>query len=180
MPINYTTVKTNLYNWAVSVLPVGMPVIFWESNAPRPVIPYVTLFISSIVAVNQDWASHASDGTGIVDMKGDRQFTLSIQAYGGTDPLTILENVRSSLQKQTVLDTLRTNGIVFFSSLNLTDISDLIDTEFEKRASLDVLLGIGQTYTDNPQYFDHAEIQARLLDDYGSIISDEIINVPEI
>lgn len=180
MPISYATVKTNLYNWCVSNIPVGMPVIFWEPNAPRPSIPYITLFLNAFVSPNQDYFSSETNGSGLVNMSGDRKFTLSIQAYGGSDPLTLLENLRSSLQKQTVLDTLRTNGIVFYQSLNIEDITDLLDSQWEKRASLDVMMGIGQAYTDDPGYFDHAEIEQEILDQIGSIVIDGIINVPEL
>ena len=99
--------------------------------------------------------------------------------YGGADPLTVLENVRSSLQKQTILDTLRANGIVFFESLNIIDITDLIDSQWERRASLDILFGIGQTYTDNPGYFDHMLIQEQIYNVDGSLVIDETFPVPQ-
>ncbi len=180
MPISYATVKTNLYNWAISVLPLGMPVIYWEPNAPRPTVAYVTLFINDFIAPNQDWSSDEADINGIINMLGDRQFTLSMQAYGGTDPLTVLENVRSSLQKQTVLDTLRANGIVFYSSINLIDITELVDSKWEKRASLDIRFAIGQSYTDNPGYFDHMQVEEVIVDQIGTVIIDEIIDIPEL
>ena len=179
MPISYATVKTNLYTWAVANLPSGMPVIYWEPNAPRPTVSYCTLFLNTILAVGQDWTENDADSFGIVDMKGDRQFTLSIQVYGGTDPLTVLENLRSSLQKQTVLDTLRVNGIVFYESLNILDISDLIDSQWERRASMDVLFGIGQTYTDNPGYFDHMIIQEQINNVDGTVVVNTTFTVPK-
>ena len=180
MPINFETVKTSLYNWAVSVVPSGMPVIFWQQNAPRPNVPYITLFLNTVIAINQDWTEETTDIDGNAKMKGDRQFTLSVQAYGGSDPLTVLENVRSSLQKQSVLDTLRANGIVFFQSLNISDITELFETEWEKRAILDVLLGIGQAYIDNLGYFDHAQIEETFLNANGDIVINKILDVPEI
>lgn len=176
MPLNYETVKKNLYAWAVSVVPMGMPVIYWQSNAPRPVVPYVTLFLSSITALNQDYSYHNADANGDINMKGDRQFTLQIQAYGN-DPLTVLENIRSSLQKQTVLDTLRANGIVFYQSLTINDISDLVDSQWERRAQLDVLMGIGQTYTDNPGYFDTIEVQEVYIDAIDVVVYDETLTI---
>lgn len=177
MAINYNTLKTNLYTWASSVVPVGMPVIYWEQNSPRPTVPYITLFLSQITAVNQDWSETEADNLGVIDMKGDRNFTVSMQAYGG-DPLTVLENVRSSLQKQTVLDTLRANGIVFYQSLNIIDITELLETQWERRASLDILFGIGQTYTDNPGYFDKTEIQEIILNPQGNIVINKLFMVP--
>lgn len=176
MPLNYETVKTTLYNWAVSVVPSGMPVIFWEPNAPRPEVPYVTLFLSSIIALNQDWSSPSANVSGEIDMKGDRSFTLQIQGYGN-DPLTVLENIRTSLQKQTVLDNLRVGGIVFYQSLTITDITELVDSQYEKRASLDVLMAIGQTYTDEPGYFSEIEVQEIYLDQIDNVVYDETITI---
>lgn len=89
MALNFATVKLNLYQWAITVVPVGMPVIFYEPNAPRPTVPYVTLYLNSIVSVGQDWTEAEADSMGTVDMKGDRQFTLQVQGYGG-DPLSLI------------------------------------------------------------------------------------------
>lgn len=176
MPINYETLKTNLYNWVVSVVPMGMPVIFWQQNGPSPEISYVTLFLSSITALNQDWSSPNANISGDIDMKGDRAFTLNVQAYGN-DPLTVLENIRTSLQKQTVLDTLRVNGIVFYQSLTITDLTDLVDSQYEKRASLDILMAIGQTYTDQPGYFSEIEVQEIYLDQIDNVVYDETLTI---
>jgi hypothetical protein len=177
MAINFLTVQTALYNWAVANLPSGMPVIFYYANAPRPTVSYVTLNIQSVVAVNQDWTDSSTDVNGVVNMKGDRQFTLSIQAYGG-DTLTTLENLRTSLQKQTVLDTLRANGIVFYQSLTINDITALVDSRYESRAQLDVLFGIGQVYTDAPGYFDRTVIQEVILNAEGNTVYNKLITIP--
>lgn len=176
MALNFATVKLNLYQWAVTVVPMGMPVIFFEPNAPRPTVPYVSLYLNSIVSVNQDWTEAEADSTGTVDMKGDRQFTLQVQGYGG-DPLTVLENIRTSLQKQTVLDNLRANGIAFYQSLNIADITDLVDSLFERRAQLDILFGIAQIYTDTPGYFDEIEVQEVIENQLGDIVYDETITI---
>jgi len=174
MPINYAIVKNNLYNWAVSVVPVGMPVIFWEQNSPRPKIAYITLWLSSIIAINQDYSSPQANLNGDINMKGDRQFTLQINAYGN-NTLTVLENIRSSLQKQTVLDTLRAGGIVFYQSLTINEISELVDSQFEERSQLDVLMAIGQTYTDNPGYFNEIEVQEVYENAIETVVYDDTI-----
>lgn len=176
MPINYSLVKQTLYNWASAQVPTGMPVIFYQPNAPRPNVPYVTLFIASVNQVNQDWSSDEADVNGEIDMHGDRQFTLQVQAYGGSDPLTLLENMRTSLQKQTVLDILRAGGVVFYSSLAINDITNLVDSQFERRAQFDVSLGIGQVYSDNPGYFNTIEIE-EIISDGVNIVYDETITI---
>ena len=176
MPLNFVTVKNSLFAWAVSQVPVGMPVIWWQPNAPRPVVPYITLFLQSVTAINQDWTSPISDINGVINMKGDRSFTLQVQGYG-EDPLTLLENIRTSLQKQTVLDTLRINGIAFYQSLTINDITDLVDSRFERRAQLDIMFGIAQIYTDNPGFFDEIEVQQVYENPDSVIIFDETINI---
>lgn len=175
--INFATVKLALYNWVVSTAPPGMPVIYWQPNSPRPTVPYITLFISQVTAVNQDWANPNADINGSTSMKGDRQFTLEIQAYGA-DPLTLMENIRTSLQKQSILDTLRTNGIAFYSSLTINDITELVDSQYERRAHLDVLFGIGQVYADSPGFFDHIELTEEYIDQVATIIYDKTFLIP--
>lgn len=176
MALNFTTVKLNLYQWAVTVVPMGMPVIWYEPNAPRPSVPYVTLYLTSVVTTNQDWSAADADSTGTIDMKGDRQFTLQVQAYGG-EPLTVLENIRTSLQKQTVLDTLRANGIAFYQALSIADITELVDSQFERRATLDVLFAIAQIYTDTPGYFDEIEVEEVIQNAIGDVVYDETITI---
>lgn len=176
MPLNFDSVKSSLYQWAALVVPVGMPVIYYQPNAPRPKIPYVSLYLTSIVAVNQDFTSSHADLSGDVYMKGDRNFTLQIQAYGN-DPLTVLENMRISLQKQSILDTLRANGIAFYQSLTISDISSLVDSQFEKRAQMDVLFGIGQTYSDQTGYFEDIEIDETFMDAETAIVYSELITI---
>lgn len=178
MALDFAIVKDSLYSWAVSVVPIGMPVIYWQPNAPRPTVPYVTLFLSTINAVNQDWTSFDVDVNGVAAMKGDRQFILQVQAYGN-DPLTVLENVRTSLQKESVLDTLRGNGIVFYQSIAINDITDLVDSEFERRAQLDISFAIGQVYDDILGYFDTMEIEEVILNEDGTIVYDETVIIPE-
>lgn len=176
MAINFQQVKQTLYDWAISQVPTGMPVIFYQPNAPRPNQPYVTLYIVSVVQVNQDWSSDEANDDGEIDMHGDRQFTLQVEAYGGDDVLTLLENMRTSLQKQTVLDILRAGGVVFYSSLAINDITNLVDSQFERRAQFDTLLGIGQVYIDNPGYFNQIEIE-EIISDGVNIVYDETITI---
>lgn len=176
MAINFTTVKLNLYQWAVAQVPVGMPVIFYEPNAPRPEVPYVTLYLNSVVAVNQDWSAPDADVNGVIDMKGDRQFTLEVQAYGG-EPLNVMENLRTSLQKASVLDGLRTNGIAFYQSLLISDITGLVDSKFERRAQLDILFGIGQVYLDDPGYFDEVIIDGEIENQIGDVVYDGTLTI---
>ena len=181
MPLSYATIQTNIYTWAAANVPAGMPVIWYEPNSPRPVVslvkvPYITLLIASSIQINQDYSAPNANSSGVINMSGDRQFILQIQAYGG-DTFTVLENLRTSLQKQSVLDTLRTNGIVFFNSFDINDITTLVDSQFEERAQMDIRFGIGQTYTDAPGYFDTIEIEEEVLNAVEVIVYNDTITI---
>ena len=81
------------------------------------------------------------------------------------------------MQKQTVLDTLRANGIAFYQSLTINDITELVDSQFERRAQLDILFGIAQIYTDTPGYFDEIEVQEIIENQIGDVVYDETITI---
>lgn len=175
MPLDFETIKTNLYAWAVTNSP-GCSVIFLNENAPRPAQPYVTLLLSPLNQIGEDF-SPGADTTGLVDMVGDREFTLQIQTYGG-DCITRLENLRSSLQKQTVLDSLRANGIVFVNHFGIIDTTELLDSRFEKRAAMDVLFRIGQDYQDNVGLIETVEVEEIYQDTSGIVVYDHTTTIP--
>jgi len=172
MALNFETVKTNLYTWAISVVPALTPVIFANENSPRPALPYVTLYLTSLVQIGEDWTPKP-DNAGGAEMVGDREFTLQIQCYGG-DPITILENVRSSLQKQSVLDTLRANGIVFVNHFPISDVTQLLDTEYEARGTMDVLFRIAQLNTDDLGKIETVEVQEILSDGNAEVWNETV------
>lgn len=171
MPLNFETVKTNLYTWATSIAG-AVPVIFYNENSPRPALPYLTLFLNSLVQIGNDYVPRP-DNVGELEIVGDREFTLQIQSYGG-DPITLLENIRSSLQKETVLATLRANGIVFVQQNPITDITALLDTEFENRASMDILFRIAQIDDDNHGLIETVEVEEILSDGQSTVYNETI------
>lgn len=175
MSLDFETIKTDLYDWALANCP-GCSVIFLNENAPRPAQPYVTLFLSTLNQIGEDYTP-GPDTNGLVDMVGDREFTLQIQTYGG-DCITRLENLRSSLQMQSVLDTLRANGIVFVHHFPINDTTELLDSRFEKRGAMDVLFRIGQDYADNLGLIETVEVEEVYQDASGSVVYDHTITIP--
>ena len=172
--INVEQVETNLINWATAQLPANFPVILYYENAPRPTTNYVTIDISTFIQIGQDYTPRPLDNPGIVEQIGDREFTVNIQAYGG-NPIGVLEILRTSLQKQTVLDTLRANGIVFAQQFQILDITELVNTRFEKRATMDILFRMGQTYGDELGSIETVEILEEFLQGETVVISEEVV-----
>lgn len=177
MSIDFMQIRSYLYNWAISNIPVGMPAIYYYPNAPRPTIDYVSLYISSLDQIGWDFDQAPQANDGIAEQVGDREFILQVQGYGG-DPITVLNNLRTSLQKQSVLDTLRAVGIVFVSWFSINDITDLIDSRFEQRAVMDVKFRLADIYNDTPGVISSAQIQEIFEDSQQNIVYDETFIIP--
>lgn len=173
MTINLETVKTNLYDWAKAQLPVNFPVILYYENAPRPTYNYVTIDITTFTQIGEDYTPQPTDDVGDVEMVGNREFTVQLQAYGG-DSMGILETLRCSLQKLTVLDTLRNNGIIFVMHFPIQDITELVNSKFESRATMDVLFRMGQTYQDTLGSIDTVEIEEEFFEGDTLVINQTV------
>jgi hypothetical protein len=169
--IDFEQVKTSLYDWAVANLPANTPVIFLYQNAPRPDSAYVTLYLSSVVQIGDDFIPQPTTAPGDIEQQGDREFTLQIATYGG-DCFTRLENLRSSLQKETVLATLRESGIAFVQHFPIQDVTELVSSRFENRAQMDVLFRIGQTYSEVSGSIETVEIDEEFSNGDSVVYSD--------
>lgn len=169
--IDYEIVKTSLYD-AISSIVTPIEVIFYYPNAPRPENPYITLNLDSLVRIGDDYIPRP-DTDGESTMIGDREFTLQIQCYGN-NCLTTLEKIRSSLQKPSVLDTLRDDNIVFVNSLNITNITALLDTEWEQRGAMDLLFRIANTDEENLGVIETVEIEEEFSNGNAVVYSDTV------
>lgn len=167
MALNFETVRTDIYDWVASIVGGSVTVIFENQNGPRPSLPYVSILLTTLTQIGVDYIS-PPDAMGDSDIIGDREFNIRIQAYGG-DPITQLENIRSSLQKPSVLDTLRANNIVFVDRLSINSVSALLDTEWEARASMDILFRIAQTDSDELGLIETVEVDETLSDGVSDI-----------
>lgn len=177
MAINFETLKNSLYSWAVANVPSGMPVVYYFPNAPRPTVDYVSLLLSTLEQIGWDFRPEPENDDGDVEQVGDRELVVQIQAYGG-QVFNVLENLRTSLQKVTVLDSLRANGIVFVSWYPIQDITDLIDSRFEQRASMDVRFRLANVYDDVLGTIAQVELEEVVLNVDGSTVIDETVLIP--
>lgn len=177
MSLDFNQIRTSIYDWATANIPIGMPAIYLYSNAPRPTVDYISLYISSVVQIGWDYTQDPLNDSGVADMTGDREFTVQVQAYGG-DPLTVLNNLRTSLQKQTVLDSLRAVGIVFANWFPINDITALVDSRFEQRASMDVLFRMADIYTDNLGVIDTVNIDEEIFNPANVLVYSATQTIP--
>jgi hypothetical protein len=142
--IHWPTVKNALHGWAVAQSGLDAGKVIWaEQDAPSPALPYLTLKFSSLVQVKEEYTGEPDDD-GQALISGDREFTLSVQCFGGV-PLQILENLKNSLHKFEVKLALP-EGLAFIDSLGIMDISEVLDTRFEKRGAMGLLFRVSSQF----------------------------------
>lgn len=179
-PLN--VLAQSVLSWVTSVIPSNVPAIFLYQNGPRPLVDYVTINLQSFIQIGEDYSFVPFDNTGAAFEAGDREFTVQLQAYGGknVDPFEILEIIRSSLQKVTVLDTLRINGISYANHFPINDTTFLVDTLWERRAQMDVLFRTGLTYLDTLGVISTINMTEKIYNEQASLIATVNIIVPPV
>lgn len=151
-------VKDGLYHWIkeeTSGVVEQEHIIFRDQTEPLPGRPCVTIKITSGPQRTgyQDHVVSKPDMTFVVG--GQRVMIASIQTFGNTaihSPMAyqLALDLNSSLSRQTVLDKLRKFGIAVFDQGQVTNITDIEETEYEERAEFSIRLGVAENQKDDP------------------------------
>lgn len=144
------SLETDLYGL---IQPLVSGTLIWmDQSKTLPALPFTAMKISGRRTVNGDWHS-APNASGVETVKGDREFTLSMQrhqAYGVDSVTELLQSVSDKLRLTTVIDKFMAKKIAVYDVGAVTDISALLDkTIIEKRAALDIFMRVKLTQTDN-------------------------------
>jgi len=155
------SIETDLY--ALIDPMVEGEVIWMDQNSPRPPLPYYTMKIMSVRYVNQDYHV-APDSNGDEVVKGDREFTLTVQRYqkfDSTDVTSQLQTLVDRLRLTTVIDKFMARKLVAFNTGAVTDISALLDkTQIEKRATVDIFMRYKSSLVDNVGIVETVSVEA--------------------
>lgn len=143
--------------WLVTEL--AIEVIMARQATPRPASPYATILIPMPRTVGgyddagtltdpgaPAWASRA--------MRGDRELTASIQFFGA-GAFDLARQASNALNKAAIRGALEVAGIAPKDNGEATDLTELLETEFEERASLEVEFVFADEYTDTVPLIEH-------------------------
>jgi len=141
------SIKDAVSAWARSQ--TNREVIFRDQDGKQPSVPYVTIKVTSSSREGQADVMHEVSDEGVVTIKQGMLFTLSVQTYGD-DILGIMNDLRSSLNKWSVQNALRQNGICYVQVLSEpSDISAITGTTWQQRATMDVQFRTDVSITDD-------------------------------
>jgi hypothetical protein len=154
--VSLNNVQDSIYSWVsgqLNLLPISIPAIWLYPNAPRPPIPYVGMGIVNLIRMCKD-VIEPPDTNGISRISALHSMLLNISCYSsydGTDmqAVDVVDFLRLSLSKNSVIDYLNGNGITLINAnANIIFLPAHIASGFEPRATIDVHFGI-TTYTND-------------------------------
>ncbi len=158
-----------LWEWASEVS--GLQVIWDMPNAPKPQTCGKEYLSLGLVTGPIKYAPHDERrqvGPEQIDVVGIRRFTLNVTVYG-EDALDIGAALQDSLDLSKWTDKFRAKGIAFHGDQGVVDLSAQLETGFEVRAGLDILLSYAVNRTDEMIFVEQVEL-ANLIDGTETVI----------
>jgi len=144
--ITIKTLKSKLYTSFDAI--TSFEIIWANQNSPRPSTNYITLLIGSFIRIGRDEIGEPDDEEtpgeigGATIIKGNREFTLSIQAFGEGSYQELI-NIQSKLEMPSIrTEFAEGNGVALIRSDNVNDLTGLMEADYEERANLDVICRI--------------------------------------
>lgn len=127
---------------------VGEAVIWADQTAPRPLLPYWTLRLSSRRVVGSEEWSQGVDDDGVMAIDGIREETLEVQRLG-EGSMVFVEDLRDELMKSSIKESWRAKSLVIFDFGDVLFVPYRNDSAaYESRATLDLFLRSKATVTD--------------------------------
>lgn len=147
--IVYEDLQDAIYDF-VSTAIGSVPAIWADNNGPAPDdATYVTMRINGLSRVAQDYTSPPDETTLDRNITGNREFMLMLQSIG-PGSIQLLETIRCELQKFSVLESLRADGLVYVDEESIQNITQLDDSKFVERGALDIRFRLASiTTTDD-------------------------------
>jgi hypothetical protein len=147
------TLRQAIREWLVQVTGLAdEKVLVLRPGGPRQDLPYMTVRLATMgekVGQDETVVIEAVGGEAAIRIQGERRSSVELEVYGkpwnGTDPgdnvEDFLEAVRSGFNdplNQILADTL---GIAVLDVGTTLDVAELLDTDFEERAQLEMTVG---------------------------------------
>lgn len=168
-------------NFVQSAIGLNFPdhtAIFSQQDGPRPDKPYLTLKLTGPFRVTTTDPRTFDSDSNTFKFAGYRRFNLSIQSYG-LENLDVLDEIILGTQDPEYKSILKDCDIGIESRGNVTDITSLISTKWEKRGSLDISFITSKIKLTNIGLIESAEIDGEVENADGSKTIINKFTVPE-
>lgn len=164
--MDFEAIRTTIQAWAVSV--VAVETIFLNQNGSVPDLPFCTLYIQPVAFIGHDESSN--DDAGLVTYTGQRELTVSVQ-YFGANAMQNAIDLGESIEMLAARDLLALSNLVFVDRAGgANDLSEIVDTGYEERAGIDILIRVSSVRTEAGIIIESVELDGEYFNADGSII----------
>lgn len=146
--MNHEQIMTAVKDWLASVKPANVTVVEANQNAPRPALPFITVYqTGTALAEHSEISAPDADGDAVI--RNDAEIMISLQCFGENSK-AIMDGVRISLERETIRRALRAAGLPYIRTLNgVTDNTETVGTRYEERAGMDLEFRAALTVSDS-------------------------------
>ena len=169
-----------------------VPVVIAEQSDPRPDEAHLSFkVLTNLIKLGSKDERLMDTATGKTTLRAHREFTVAIEAIGkpvGPDDdledmvraTDLLDAVHMSLDFDTVRSKFDEIGLAIVNEGTVTDISQIMDTETEPRALLEIVCRARFDLIDEPGYFDKLQVSGDFDTDCDGVdeVSTGTIDVP--
>jgi len=155
--------KLGLKKWLQDV--TKLTVIFADQAAPRPsVLPYCTLRVDTVTPLGGQDEMQSALGTGKQRTYGVRDATVLVEIIG-PGAYAKLEAAEATLSLPTKRETLWAGyGVSVIDTLSLVNATELLETEFEERAQMELRIYYAIEAEDETGLIEQVEINQEVID----------------
>jgi len=188
-PVDWKKADNAVSDWINSAITLQGGVVWEPFTASQPEYPYVSLFRSTIVSeggVKEDrWRTLDVDGNVVVEgsalipFDNEQQsydpvkFTVSATAHmdldaGGRDPscdsMFLMSRAKAFLGLRSIVDAFTASGLSIVEDLDVFDTSVVINAQWVRKATLDVIFRTASVITEKVGFFDKVHLKSDSLD----------------
>jgi len=148
-----TALEDAVYTWLDAL--ATEQIIWTKQKAPAPTSAYLGLNFTSLAVSEGDGFERLQSGS-VRTLVQRRQATLNIQAFGD-GAVDRLWAIKDSIYLESSLEAIRAANLSIIRDENVNDISLLLDTQIQERASMDLIIGYTKSASDGTNWIEIVE-----------------------
>lgn len=171
------TKEKAIFDFIVAATGFATTKVIWDKQsvvesrrAVKPALPYITLNISAGPS-SQGQAELRYKSLDIFDIPFRRGFTLTVNVFANTGWLDYAHDIAQAKDLESKRAILRVAGVSLLDYGDILDISELLDTKYEGRATIDLFMADCVTVEDIQGEIETVEMSGTV----GSLTTDQII-----
>jgi hypothetical protein len=144
-----------IYDW---LDPLATEQFIWaKERAPAPVSPYFSLNLTTMAVAEGAGYERIISGSNRTIVQR-RQATLNIQSFGFA-AVERLMAIKSRLYLESSQEALVNANISLIRDEDVIDISELLETQIQERASMDLILGYTRSDVDGTNWIEKVQVE---------------------